>query len=200
MSVAGDEAAGAGFRGRDRQRLLPADVDQRPRGCEQSWSGMPSHHRSSGSRTVAVAIAAMPSPRPVKPSFSLVVALTATRSIGDAGDRRRCARAWRRDAGRCAAPRRRSVTSRWAMRPPRARTRSTAKARKRSERRAVPLRIARREMHADVAVGERAEDRVGQRMQHHVGIGMAGERRASCGNAHAAEHDVVAVGRRDARR
>ena len=41
--------------------------------------------------------------------------------------------------------------------------------------RAAPLRIARRKMHADVAVGERAEDRVDQRMQRDVGIGMAGE-------------------------
>ncbi len=32
-----------------------------------------------GKRTVALAKATMPSPRPVKPIFSLVVALTATR-------------------------------------------------------------------------------------------------------------------------
>ena len=38
---------------------------------------------------------------------------------------------------------------------------------------AAPLRIARRKVHADVAVGERAEDRVDQRMQHDVGVGMA---------------------------
>ena len=48
----------------------------------------------------------MPSRRPVKPSPSVVVAFTLTRST----DRcRRCARCWppwRRDAGRCAAPRR----------------------------------------------------------------------------------------------
>ena len=40
----------------------------------------------SGSRTVATACAAMPSPRPVKPSFSVVVALTLTRSARDAED------------------------------------------------------------------------------------------------------------------
>ena len=40
-----------------------------------------------GNRTVAVAIATMPSLRPVKPSFSLVVALIATRRERNAGDR-----------------------------------------------------------------------------------------------------------------
>src|SRR3546814_19160253 len=40
-------------------------------------------------------------------------------------------------------------------------------------RRAAPLRIARREMVADVAVGEGAEDRVGQRMKRDIGIAMA---------------------------
>ena len=47
---------------------------------------------------------------------------------------------------------------------------------------AAPLRIARRKMHADVAFGERAEDRVDQRMQRHVGVGMAGDaaRHAGC--------------------
>ena len=40
---------------------------------------------------------------------------------------------------------------------------------------AAPLRIARRKMHADIAFGERAEDRVDQRVQHDVGVGMAGQ-------------------------
>src|SRR3546814_5563638 len=40
-------------------------------------------------------------------------------------------------------------------------------------RRAAPLRIARREMVADVAVGKGAEDRVGQRMKRDIGIAMA---------------------------
>ena len=48
-------------------------------------------------------------------------------------------------------------------------------------RRAAPLRIARRKMRADVAVGERAEDGVGQRMQTDIGVGMAGEGLRSCG-------------------
>ena len=45
------------------------------------------------------------------------------------------------------------------------------------------MRIARRKMHADIAVGERAEDRVDQRMQRHVGVGMAGELARRAGSA-----------------
>ena len=48
-------------------------------------SGEPSLAQS-GSRTVATACAAMPSPRPVKPSCSVVVALTLTRSGGEPED------------------------------------------------------------------------------------------------------------------
>src|SRR3546814_9115099 len=40
-------------------------------------------------------------------------------------------------------------------------------------RRAAPLRIARREMVADVAVGEGAADRVGKRMKRDIGIARA---------------------------
>ena len=58
---------------------------------------------------------------------------------------------------------------------------------------AAPFLVARRKMHADVAVGERAEDRVGQRMQRDVGIGMAGKL-AVVRNLHAAEPDMVAAG------
>ena len=39
--------------------------------------------------------------------------------------------------------------------------------------RAAPSRIARREMHADIAGAERAEDRVGQRVKPDIGVGMA---------------------------
>ena len=47
-------------------------------------------------------------------------------------------------------------------------------------------------MHADVAVGKRAEDGVDERMQDDVGIGMA-RQSAPMRDAHAAEHDVIAV-------
>ena len=57
---------------------------------------------------------------------------------------------------------------------------------------AAPLRIAGRKMGADVAFGERPENGVDQRMQHHVGIGMAGQGLAMR-DAHAAEHDMIAV-------
>ena len=40
---------------------------------------------------------------------------------------------------------------------------------------APPLRIARRKVRADVAVGERAENGVDQRMQRDVGVGMSGD-------------------------
>ena len=47
-------------------------------------------------------------------------------------------------------------------------------------------------MRADVAVAERAENGVDQRMQHHVGVGMSVQP-AVMGNADAAEHDMIAV-------
>ena len=47
-------------------------------------------------------------------------------------------------------------------------------------------------MCADIAVGERAEDGVDQRMQHDVGIRMSGQARGMR-DADAAEHDMIAV-------
>ena len=44
-----------------------------------------------------------------------------------------------------------------------------------ARRSALPLRIARRKMRADVAVADRAEDGVGQRVKRHVGIRMTYE-------------------------
>ena len=57
----------------------------------------------------------------------------------------------------------------------------------------LPLRVAGREMLTDVAFGKRTENGVDQRMQRHVGIGMPGHA-ARMRNAHAAEHDMIAVG------
>ena len=133
----------------------------------------------------------MPSPRPVKPSFSLVVAFTPTRSIatpGDLGDARAHRVAMRAD------PRRLAHDGDVEMRDAPA---ACARALDREGeepvgRGAAPVRIARREMHADIAVGERAQDGVDQRMEHDVGVGMAGQA-ARMGDAHAAEHDVIAV-------
>ncbi len=56
------------------------------------------------------------------------------------------------------------------MMPPRAFRRSTANFRKRSDDAPRHCAIARREMRADVAIGQRAEDGIDQRMQHDVGI------------------------------
>ena len=64
-------------------------------------------------------------------------------------------------------------------------------ARKIDEVGAAPTGLGGREMGADVAVAERAIDRVGERVQADVGVGMAGEARV-VRNAHAAEPDVVA--------
>src|SRR5262249_52892455 len=75
---AGNKAAGAGFRGCYLQVA-------RARGIEDAVGGgdyfCVAHDALHGKRTVAVAMAAIPSPRPVKPSRSLVVAFTATRSM-----------------------------------------------------------------------------------------------------------------------
>src|SRR5262249_60988184 len=73
--------AGARFRGGEHEPLASTEVEQRARRFRQLLI----HHQSCslhGSRTVALANAARPSPRPVNPIFSLVVAFTPTRSIG----------------------------------------------------------------------------------------------------------------------
>ena len=58
-------------------------------------------------------------------------------------------------------------------------------------RRALPLRIGGREMCADVALGKRAVERVGKRVQADVSVGMAAER-CGMGDANAAQPHVVA--------
>src|SRR5690606_26338836 len=90
------------------------------------------HHSLHGRRTVAVAIAAMPSPRPMKPSFSIVVAFTLTRPASMPA----IAAMFRRIASACGAifgASQSSVASSSAMRPPRAAMSETACARKRSD-------------------------------------------------------------------
>ena len=51
---------------------------------------------------------------------------------------------------------------------------------------AAPARVRRREMHADIALGDDAEQRVGQRMQGHIGIAMTDQllRDAGCVTPH----------------
>src|SRR3984885_15360515 len=80
---------------------------------------------SQGSRTVAVARQAIPSPRPAKPRRSVVVALTATRST----PRPAISATRAHIASRCGpifGASQISVASRWGIAPPRARTRSAA--------------------------------------------------------------------------
>src|SRR5262249_56166234 len=72
---AGDGPAGARFGGRDLQAPRAGERE------EALGGGRSAHGAPHGSRIVAVAMAAMPSRRPMKPSFSLVVAFTPTRSI-----------------------------------------------------------------------------------------------------------------------
>ena len=57
--------------------------------------------------------------------------------------------------------------------------------------RAAPFRVARREMHADIAGAERAEHRVGQRMQPDIGIGMA-DKPVAVRDFEAAQPDMIA--------
>src|SRR5581483_2038899 len=75
---AGDQPTRAGFRRRHHKPLGLAEIEQ---GDGGGFGLAVRHHQFHGRRTVAVAIAAMPSFLPVKPSCSLVVAFTATRSM-----------------------------------------------------------------------------------------------------------------------
>ena len=121
----------------------------------------------------------------------MVVALTDTRptvEAGDLGDPRPHRLPVRADLGRFADQRRVEMDDDAAARP-------DALGRvgeKDVRRRALPLRVRGREMRADVALGQRAVDRVGERVQGDVGVGMAAER-VGMGQAHPAEPDVVAV-------
>ncbi len=139
----------------------------------------------------ATACAEMPSPRPVKPSFSLVVALTLMQSSST------CSSAARRsphrlrvradlgpfadhgDIGIAQAPAARMQQAHAVIEELRAVG-------------ALPARIRWREMLADVAQRQRAEQGVAQRVDHHVAIAV-GKHAALVRHAHAAEHDVVAL-------
>ena len=152
------------LRSRQRSSSARAVVDER----------RVDHSSLHGSRTVALAKATMPSPRPVKPIFSLVVALIATRATrqaGDLGDARTDGVAMRADARRLAHDG--DVEMRDA---------SAARAHPldREGQKAVgggapPLRIARRKVHADIAVRNRAQQGVDERMKHHVRVRMSGQ-------------------------
>ena len=132
----------------------------------------------------------MPSPRPVKPSCSVVVALTLTRSAdrreqpGDPGGHRRAVRA---DPRLLADQRDVDVLDA----PARGRHEVTGVSQENRRIGARPARLARREMAADVAGANGAEQRVGQRVQPDVGIRMA-EQAQRAGDAHAEQDDTFA--------
>ena len=92
------------------------------------------------------------------------------RDPGDFGDPRAHRLAMRADLRRLA--------DQQSRRDARSSRRARARARPRGQERstefgAAPLRVAGREMRADVALAERAVDRVGDRVQRDVGVGMA---------------------------
>src|SRR5215217_4968824 len=114
------QAAGAGLR---RRHLPPARAAEVEHARGGGVHRLVDHAALHGSRIVAVAMATIPSRRPVKPSVSLVVALIATRSRAMPATPAMRARM----ASRCGPTRGAShtmVTSRWAIMPARARTRS----------------------------------------------------------------------------
>ena len=131
------------------------------------------HARLQGSRTVAVAMATRPSPRPVKPDFLAGRGLDRhppDRNAGDRGDARAHRIAMRADAGHLADNRNVEMRDH-AGAGAHAIAGESEKAVRRS---AAPLRIAGREMHPDIALSERAQYGVDQRMQRHVGVRMTG--------------------------
>ena len=76
----GDQAAGAAF-GRCKANIQARHTDRSlPRFRRQSRENSVKVRSDPGSRTVTVAKAAIPSPRPMKPNVSVVVALIAMRS------------------------------------------------------------------------------------------------------------------------
>ncbi len=128
---------------------------------------------------VALAVAAMPSSRPVKPSRSLVVAFTAMREMSTPDI--------------SAILRAHGIAQRADFRPladhgdfeigDASAARGDALDRVFQEAvggGAFPLRIAGRKMRADIAIGQRAQDGVDQRMQADIAVGM-GEKALVCG-------------------
>jgi hypothetical protein len=144
----------------------------------------------SGRRIVTTAWAAMPSPRPVKPRRSVVVAFTLTERSSTC----KSAATFRRTASRYGpnfGASQISVASRWSMIPPRAVIRSRARRQEPRRGSALPLRIAGREVTADVAVRDRAEQRVGDRVEQDVGVAMTGKR-GDMRHPDPAEPDMIA--------
>ena len=148
------------------------------------------HPEADPSITVAVASAAMPSRRPVKPSPSVVVALTLTRppiEVEQLGDAPAHGVAVRGDLRGLAEHGDVDVADRAAA----CAYKSNGLAQEDGGGGALPARVRVGEMLADVARADGAEQRVGERVQGDVGVGMALQG-VRVGDPDAAQPDVVA--------
>ena len=135
----------------------------------------------------ATAIAAMPSPRPMSPRPSFVVAFTLTRSgwmptaramtLRISADARGELRLLGDDGGVDVVDRELPDDEH-----------AGGLFEERGAARVLPLGIAGREVGADVAHAGRAEQRVDDRVQENVGVGVAGEARLAL-ERHAAEDE-----------
>ena len=140
---------------------------------------------------VAHAVAAMPSSRPVKPRRSLVVAFTATRVMFSPV---------------ISAMRARMVSRKGPIFRPLADQRHFQIGDAAAARgdpidrvfqefigcRTLPFHVAGRKMRTDIAVRQRAEDGIDQRMKADIAVGM-GEEAAIVRHANAANHQMIAV-------
>ena len=57
---------------------------------------------------------------------------------------------------------------------------------------ALPLRIAGRKMRSNIAFGESTKDRIDERMQRDIRIGMTGDA-ARMGDTNSTQHDMIAL-------
>ena len=171
-----------------RVRIIEArghEKDQRP---VTGTAGAVSGSISASSRsTLAIAIAAMPSARPRKPSFSLVVALTLTRPTGKPQTRRELVPhgvEMRRDLRRFGDERRVHVDDARVVRGEDVRD-------AREDFRGADAAdgfVRVREMVADVPGGDGAEQRIGDGVDEHVGVRVAVET-FGVWDLHAAEYE-----------
>ena len=116
----------------------------------------------------------MPSPRPANPRRSVVVAFTLTSPTSQP----RSAARFARIAGTCGASFGAcaiSVASRLPIRHPAVEAATPRLAQQHPAVGALPSRIRVGEVRAEVAQRQRAEDRVADRVEQHVGVGMSVE-------------------------
>src|SRR5215203_631056 len=140
---------------------------------------------------VALAVAAIPSSRPAKPRRSVVVAFTDTRDTGTFAISAMRARIASRKGpifGRSQI----SVTSRLAMKPPRRANPLHGRVKEGIRLGALPFSVAWGKVRANVAVRKRAENRIDQRMQPDIAVGVS-EKAAAVRHPNTADHQMIAV-------